>query len=74
MTNKYPGLCHNCGKQVKAGEGTFDYPRAEYGRARRRPGQVTCPECFNKADNSGPEDRCCGNAAFEDACARACGL
>jgi len=46
-----------------------------------------CPMCdgtgsrkvqdFAKAgghDNSGPEDRCCGDLAYEDACARACEL
>ena len=29
---------------------------------------------FNARDHSSHEDRCCGDTAYEDACARACGL
>jgi hypothetical protein len=29
---------------------------------------------FNASDHSSAEDRCCGDRAYEDACARACGF
>ena len=75
MKNKYPGLCHNCGTQVQAGAGHYVNGRARYGhnRARKAFGAVWCSQCFDRADNSSVEDRCCGNTAYEDACAAACG-
>ena len=35
---------------------------------------VWCQSCFDKSDHSGEEDRCCGDRAYEDSCAAACGL
>lgn len=70
IANRYAGTCHACGKSVPAGEGRIE--RTGYGR--RGKWLVWCLGCFNASDNSGPEDRCCGNRAYEDACARACGM
>jgi hypothetical protein len=66
--NIYNGTCHACKKPVKAGEGVIEFKPAY----RRRGSYILwCMGCFNASDNSGPEDRCCGNRAYEDACERA---
>ena len=44
------------------------------GRHRRPFYDVLCTACHDKADHSSAEDRCCGDAAYEDACAQACGV
>jgi hypothetical protein len=72
--NKYPGVCHACKKPVKAMEGLIEFThRYRHGR-RQNSYQLWCMPCFNRSDNSGPEDRCCGDRAYEDACARVCGF
>ena len=65
MANKYRGKCNGCGSTVDAGSGTVE--------RRGRVWVVWCHECYNKSDNSGYEDRCCGDRAYEDQCARDCG-
>ena len=64
MPNRYSGRC-GCGKMVLPGDGVVEMVGRKW--------KVWCADCFNKSDNSGPEDRCCGNRAYEDACARVCG-
>lgn len=70
MSNKYSGQCHACGKAVPAFAGILEH-RAGYRRRDRW--QLWCMDCYNRSDNSGPEDRCCGNRAYEDRCAEMCG-
>ena len=65
-SNKYPGVCNACNKPVAAHAGILE-------RSGRR-WLVWCPDCYNASDNSGEEDRCCGDRAYEDACAAACGM
>ena len=67
MSNRYGGECHACGKPVAAGAGVVE--RAARGRYSRW--LVWCESCYNRSDNSGPEDRACGDRAYEDACERA---
>ena len=67
--NKYRGKCHACGKVVEAGEGMLE--RKAGGYRRRGSWLVWCMPCYDASDNSGEEDRCCGNRAYEDACERA---
>ena len=66
MTNRYPGNCHSCGKRVSTAAGILERIGRKY--------VVWCMACYNRSDNSGEEDRCCGNRAYEDQCAQACGL
>jgi hypothetical protein len=66
MANRYPGKCNSCGESVKAGEGHIE-------RAGRR-WIVWCQDCFDRSDNASAEDRECGNRAYEDRCAEACGF
>lgn len=65
MTNRYTGTCHACHNTVEAAQGILE----RIGRSWR----VWCQDCFNASDHSGAEDRCCGDRAYEDACARATG-
>lgn len=67
MTNKYPGKCEGCGEPVARGTGILEHTT---GRRRFGRWQVWCPRCFSLSDNSGPEDRACGDRAYEDECAR----
>lgn len=72
--NKYPGNCTGCGERVPAGDGVIERkPSYSYGRMKSK-WIVWCMACYNKSDNSGHEDRQCGNRAYEDECARKCGL
>ena len=70
MSNKYNGTCHACKASVPAGTGHVEV--SGYGRYRKT--LVWCKACFDKSDNSSDEDRCCGNRAYEDRCAEACGF
>lgn len=70
LQNKYAGRCHSCGVEVEPGAGKVE---SVWRRGRSR-WLVWCLKCFNASDNSGDEDRCCGNRAYEDRCARACGF
>ena len=65
MQSKYPGTCAKCGKPFAKGE-LINY----YGRGR---GVEHAHQCGNRQDNSSHEDRACGDMAYEDACAAACG-
>jgi hypothetical protein len=67
MTNKYHGNCNACGEPVKPGTGILET------LGRRRGYKLWCMDCYNRSDNSGPEDRCCGDRAYEDMCAERCG-
>jgi hypothetical protein len=69
MVNKYSGPCHACGKQVEAGKGIVERVRVSGRRSRYI---LWCEDCYNASDHSGQEDRCCGDRAYEDCCARAC--
>jgi hypothetical protein len=73
IPNRYPDKCKDCGKAVARGAGF-----ASRGPGRWDKWTVRCASCQTKAeankDHSGIEDRCCGDAAYEDACARACGF
>lgn len=75
MSNKYSGKCEACGKIVGVGQGNLEWVgKWHAGQRRKSPYKLWCMDCFNKSDNSGPEDRCCGDRAYEDQCARACGF
>ena len=67
--NKYAGVCDACKKRVWARAGYVE----KQGYGRRARWAVWCVGCYNRSDNSGPEDRCCGDRAYEDASAAACG-
>ena len=69
MSNRYNGKCNHCGCAVAAGAGHCEFT----GRPGRDRYQVLCNTCFDKSDNSSYEDRCCGDRAYEDRCAEACG-
>jgi hypothetical protein len=71
MSNRYTGKCHCCGKTVASGTGKIERKNNFY--ARKQSWLVWCMGCFNASDNSGEEDRCCGNRAYEDRCAEAVG-
>ena len=66
MTNRYAGKCHACSKGIDKGEGILEKVGRKW--------VIWCLACYNASDNSGEEDRCCGNRAYEDQCAAACGL
>lgn len=66
--NRFSGRCHACGQYVRPREGVL-----ENVGGHRPVWRVWCLECFNRSDNSGPEDRCCGDRAYEDRCAAAVG-
>ena len=67
MTNKYAGTCRKCGNRVPARTGILKRIGHKW--------TVTCQQCeFDANDHSSYEDRCCGDMAYEDQCARACGL
>ena len=67
MTNKYKGTCNHCGQHVPAHKGTLEKVNRKW--------VVYCDQCnFDRMDHSSEEDRCCGDMAYEDACARQCGL
>ena len=71
VSNRFPGRCHACGCQVKEFEG---YAERKAGVRTKRGGWLLwCMGCFNESDNSGPEDRACGDRAYEDRCAEAVG-
>lgn len=70
MTNRYGGTCHACGKPVAANAGEVE----RVGAGRRARWQLWCLDCFNESDHSGPEDRLCGDRAYEDRCAARCGF
>ena len=72
IANRYPGNCHACRRPVEPGKGIWESGRPSRGTRPR--GRLWCRTCFNISDHSGPEDRQCGDRAYEDACARACGL
>lgn len=74
MKNKYKGSCHCCHKPVEAFQGILESKSGYRGGRRTNTWLVWCQECFDKSDNSSYEDRQCGNRAYEDRCARACGL
>lgn len=71
--NKYPGKCAECGTFVPKYAGTVEKHGERHSRF-----VLYCRACFqvryDRADNSSFEDRCCGNSAYEDACARKCGF
>ena len=66
MTNRYKGTCCDCGKLVGTEKGILEKSGGRW--------IVRCVECYNKSDNSSAEDRCCGDRAYEDQCAAACGF
>lgn len=71
MKNRYLGRCISCKAEVGKYEGTLR-------RSRRGRYYVLCSRCANApsgyTDNSSYEDSCCGDLAYEDSCARRCGL
>jgi len=67
MTNKYSGSCHSCGALVTPGEGHIE-------RLGRGKWLLWCGPCYDRSDSSSYEDRVCGNRAYEDECARRCGV
>jgi len=74
QTNRYAGKCEACGRTVQAEEGNLEYVgKYSGGRRRKSAYKLWCTNCFDASDNSSEEDRCCGNRAYEDRCAEACG-
>ena len=67
MTNRYPGKCEGRGGRVDSHAGILEH---KYGRKFI----VWHPACFDKSDHSSYEDRQCGDRAYEDQCAAACGF
>jgi len=63
--NKYSGNCEGCQRRVKAGAGVIERSTGRW--------LVWHEGCFAGSDNSGYEDRACGDRAYEDQCARAVG-
>ena len=74
MANKYPGQCHCCKQTVPAGTGILESTGGYYRGHRSARWLLWCMSCFNRSDNSSDEDRACGNRAYEDRCAAACGF
>jgi hypothetical protein len=70
MKNKFKGYCCGCRKTVEPFQGLLESQRS----GRRNIWVVWCPECYDKSDHSSHEDRQCGDRAYEDQCAKACGL
>jgi hypothetical protein len=74
MTSRFRSRCAGCAGTI--GRGTA----IVYNSDQRRAYHVGCTTtegaqvAFDRRDHSSAEDRCCGDAAYEDACARACGL
>ena len=79
--------CTNCGgsgvlwnnRPCVACDGTGQLSVQDYARKLGAEEAARCVRDFGTQvsppqDNSGVEDRCCGDLAYEDACARACGL
>jgi hypothetical protein len=69
-SNRYAGKCHACGRTVKAQEGQLKRKAGGH----RRGWVLWCMDCYVASDNSSYEDQACGNRAYEDQCAAACGL
>ena len=67
QANRYAGVCNACKKPVPALKGFVE----KQGYGRRSRWAVWCLECFNRSDKSSGEDSCCGDRAYEDACAAA---
>ncbi len=65
MTNKYPGKCNGCGKYIRQHEGILERSGSKW--------IVWCQDCYDRSDHSSYEDRECGDRAYEDRCAQACG-
>lgn len=76
VVNRYSGKCHACGCQVLAGDGVVERKEGYFKRSRRGSGGwiLWCKSCFDASDLSGVVDRECGLRAYEDQCARACGM
>ena len=76
MVNHYAGKCHACGCQVLAGDGVIERKEGYFKRSHRGAFHwlLWCMPCFNASDVSGSEDCQCGPLAYEDRCARACGM
>lgn len=68
MENRYPGKCVECGAHVPAYAGFLE--RRPFGKKF----VVWCMSCYTESDNSGQEDRACGDRAYEDECAQKCGF
>ncbi len=72
IPNRWSGVCTDCGAIVEPGAGKIERNPAPRGRKDRY--WLRCHPCFNKSDHSSLEDRACGDRAYEDACAQACGF
>ena len=66
VANRYGARCGACGANVPTGKGILESVPG----GRRRRWIVWCSSCYDKSDNSGAEDRACGDRAYEDECAR----
>lgn len=75
QSNRYAGNCESCGVNVPAQAGQLEYVgKWHNGTRRKSPYKLWCSACYDKSDNSGVEDRCCGDRAYEDHCAEQCGF
>ena len=63
--NRYEGQCHDCGDEVRPYRGTIEKVGGKW--------IVRCPSCYDLSDNSGMEDRECGDRAYEARCAEMIG-
>ncbi len=67
MINKYRGECKQCGGDVPVRAGNIEKTGNKW--------VLWCASCyFDHLDHSSQEDRCCGDMAYEDECARQCGF
>lgn len=68
--NRYAGHCDCCKQPVAAFAGKIE----KVGIGRHSKWRIWCLTCFDRSDNSGAEDRACGDRAYEESCSAACGL
>lgn len=59
--NRYEGMCVDCGHEVRPYRGVIEKVGGKW--------ITRCHPCYDASDNSGQEDRECGDRAYEDRCA-----
>lgn len=56
--NRYEGSCVDCGREVRPYKGVIEKVGGKW--------ITRCQPCYDASDNSGVEDRECGDRAYED--------
>ena len=76
MQSRYSGTCGHCHKAIKRGE-TIGYDgrtRTAYHDGCVKLALAENPRFDGQRADCSQEDACCGSAAYENACASACGF